>query len=77
LATIFVGISATNEIWINKRRVDQRAITGLLQRLHAENPQGAVVIQADSASTNQRLVQVMDAARQAGIFNISIATERP
>jgi biopolymer transport protein ExbD len=77
LATIFVGISATNEIWINKRRVDQRAITGLLQRLHAENPQGAVVIQADSASTNERLVQVMDAARQAGIFNISIATELP
>jgi len=34
-----------------------------------------VVIQADTDSKNGLLVQVMDAARQAGVFNVSIAAE--
>ena len=46
------------------------------QRLHAENPEGSVVIQANNRSTNKRLVQVMDAARSAGVYNISIADSR-
>jgi biopolymer transport protein ExbD len=41
--------------------------------LHAENPKGSVVIQADKKSTNETLVTVMDAARQAGVYNVSIA----
>jgi biopolymer transport protein ExbD len=32
-----------------------------------------VVIQADKQSTNEMLVVVMDAARQAGVYNVSIA----
>lgn len=74
-ATIFIGINDSDEIWINKRRVDERSLQGVIQRLYAENPQGAIVIQADKASTNDKLVRVMDAARQVGIYNISIATE--
>lgn len=41
--------------------------------MHAENPKGSVVIQADKKSTNEMLVVVMDAARQAGVYNVSIA----
>jgi biopolymer transport protein ExbD len=43
--------------------------------MHAENPNGAVVIQADEESKNKLLVQVMDAARMAGVKNVSIAAE--
>lgn len=75
-ATIFIGINDKDEIWINKRHVDERSLQGVIQRLYAENPQGAIVIQADKASTNDKLVRVMDAARQVGIYNISIATEQ-
>jgi biopolymer transport protein ExbD len=32
-----------------------------------------VVIQADKNSKNGLLVQVMDASRRAGVFNVSIA----
>ena len=45
----------------------------LVERLHAENPEGSVVIQASKKSTNKMLVWVMDASRQAGVYNISIA----
>ena len=42
-------------------------------RLHAENPKGSVVIQADKKSNNETLVIVMDAARAAGVDNVSLA----
>lgn len=72
-ANILVAIDARNQIWINKRQVDPRAVRANIERLHAENPQGTVVIQADRESKNERLVQVMDAAREAGIYNVAIA----
>jgi biopolymer transport protein ExbD len=72
---ILVAISDTGQIWIDKRQVDIRAVRANIERLHAENPQGAVVIQADKDSKNGLLVQVMDAARSAGVFNVSIAAE--
>jgi biopolymer transport protein ExbD len=70
---ILVAISDSGQIWIDKRQVDARAVRANIERLHAENPQGAVVIQADTESKNGMLVKVMDAARLAGIENVSIA----
>jgi biopolymer transport protein ExbD len=72
---ILVAISDTGQIWIDRRQVDVRAVRANLERLHAEKPQGAVVIQADTDSKNGLLVKVMDAAREAHIENISIAAD--
>jgi biopolymer transport protein ExbD len=72
---ILVAISETGQIWIDKRQVDPRALRANIERLHAENPMGAVIIQADEESKNKLLVQVMDAARLAGVDNVSLAAE--
>ncbi|MEE8338571.1 MAG: biopolymer transporter ExbD [Xanthomonadales bacterium] len=72
-ANILVAIGANNEIWIDRRQIDIRSVRPTIERLHAENPQGSVVIQADKESKTDTLIQVMDAARLAGVFNISIA----
>ena len=72
-AAILIAISANDEIWIDRRLIDPRAVRANIERLHAENPEGSVVIQANKSSTNKMLVQVMDSARQAGVYNISIA----
>jgi biopolymer transport protein ExbD len=72
---ILVAITAGGEIWIDKQVVDVRAVRSHIERLHAENPQGAVVIQADRASKNRLLVEVMDGARLAGVHSVSIAAE--
>jgi biopolymer transport protein ExbD len=72
-ANILVAIRPNDEIWIDRRLIDPRALRANIERLHAENPKGSVVIQADRKSTNKMLVIVMDAARQAGVYNISIA----
>jgi len=55
--------------------VDPRSVRANIERMHAENPQGSVVIQADKDSKNGLLVQVMDAARLAGVSNVSLAAE--
>ena len=72
---ILVAITDNGQIWIDKRQVDPRALRANIERLHAENPQGSVVIQADKNSKNGLLVEVMDAARLAGVYNVSIAAE--
>jgi len=74
-ANILVAISANNEIWINKRRVDVRAVQANIERLRAENPQGTVVIQADEEATTKMLIKVMDASRAAGVYDVSIAAQ--
>ena len=76
-ANIKVAINKFDEIWVGKQELDVGALRPTLERLHLENPQGALIIQADKKSTNNRLVEVMDAARQAGIDTISIAASEP
>ncbi len=70
---ILIAITANDEIWIDKRRVDARAVRANVERLKAESPEASVVIQADKESKNGLLVQVMDQVHLAGILNISIA----
>ena len=74
-ANIFVAIDEQGVIWIDNRRVDVAQVRANIERLHAENPQGSVVIQADEQAVTKQLVAVMDAARAAGVFNISIAAQ--
>ena len=74
-ANILIAISDKGEIWINKRRIDVRAVQANIERLRAENPQGSVVIQADKKATTETLIKVMDASRAAGVYDVSIAAQ--
>jgi biopolymer transport protein ExbD len=75
-ANILVSINANDEIWIDRRLIDPRALRANIERLHAENPKGSVVIMADKKSTNKMLVTVMDSSRMAGVYSISIADNK-
>ncbi len=72
-ANILIVIDMNDDIWIDRRIIDPRAVRANIERLHAENPKGSVVIQPNKRSTNKMLVTIMDSARQAGVYNISIA----
>ena len=72
---ILIAITSNDQIWVDRRQVDPRALRANIERLHAENPQGSVIIQADIESKNGLLVTVMDAARLAGVNNVSLAAE--
>jgi biopolymer transport protein ExbD len=72
---ILVAITATNEIWIDKRRVDLKAVRANIERLKIEYPEGSVIIQSDKESRSGLLVEAMDQIRLAGVQNISIAAK--
>ena len=71
--SILIRIDGNNDIWIDNRTVDPRAVRANIERLHAENPEGGVVIQTADSSNTETLVGVMDASREAGVYNVSIA----
>ncbi len=75
LANILIAITTEDEVWIDGSHVDVRDMSTLIKRLHAENPQGSVVIQADRDSTHKVLKQVMDAVQQAGVGQVAVAAE--
>lgn len=75
-ANILIAIDSSNNIWLDRRKIDIRSVIPNIKRLRSENPQGSVVIQADEESKNKMLVEVMDAARQAGVANIALAAEK-
>jgi len=72
-ASVLIAITETGEVWIQKRRIDVRAVRANVERLMAENPQGSVVIQADSAATTGTLIQVLDQVKLAGA-QVAIST---
>ena len=76
-AAILIAISPANEIWIDRKERDPRTVRSVIERLHAENPKGSIVIQADEGSTHETLVIVMEAAKAAGVTNVAIASDEP
>ena len=72
-ASILVAINQVGEVWIQRRKVDLQAVRANIERLHAESPEGTVVIQADKRSETGLLVDVMDQVKLAGVEKISIA----
>ena len=74
-SNIPLAVRANGEIWIDRRAIDVRAVRPNIERMKAENPEGAVIIQADEFSPTGLLVKVMDQVRLAGITNISISAE--
>jgi biopolymer transport protein ExbD len=72
---ILIAITANDQIWMNRRQVDPRALRANIERMHAENPQGSVVVQADKDAKTGLLVKVMDAARLAGVKEVSLAAD--
>ncbi|MBT8114213.1 MAG: biopolymer transporter ExbD [Arenicella sp.] len=74
-ATILLAVNEKDEIWLDRRKVDPRAIKANLNRLRAENPEGEVILQADEESSAEILMKVVEAFKEAGIAVPTIATE--
>ncbi|MEM9742819.1 MAG: biopolymer transporter ExbD [Pseudomonadota bacterium] len=73
--SVLVAINENGDIWIDKKKVDPGAVRANIERLHAENPKGGLVIQADKSAEYSKLKTVLDAARNAGLREVAISTE--
>ena len=74
LKNILFEIGPNNEIILNgnPRPVIPTQVRANIDQLKAENPAASVIIQPNYDSDVSTMVMIMDAARQAGMVNISI-----
>lgn len=75
LVDILIAITSEGGIWIDNRHVDISSVRAIVARMHAENPQGTVIIQSDEQALTRTLVAVMDQVRMAGVEKIAIAAQ--
>ena len=73
-ASVLIAIDAEDKVWVDRQTIDVRGLRAVIERLHAENPKGSVVIQVDKESRNEVLVDVLDAATRAGVKDVAIST---
>lgn len=75
-SNILIAISDNNEIWIDKSRIDERQVRNRIEQLRAENPKGGIVVQADDKASIETLTMVVEAARDLGVNDVAVATEK-
>lgn len=75
-ANIFIAITSNGDIWVDRKQVDIRLLRNTVARLHADQPEGAVIIQSDADATTRHLVDVMDQVRLAGVDKIALGAKR-
>lgn len=76
-ATILIGVTKDNRVFLDKREIDIRSVRANVERALAENPEGSVVIVADRESVTGVVINVMDGCKLAGAQNVSIAAQLP
>lgn len=69
---ILISVTSSDEIFIDQRRVDIRAVRSLIAQQSAENPEAGVVVRAHEQATTETYVAIADAAREAKIYNVSL-----
>lgn len=78
-SSINVAVDASGRYTVNGQPFVGKNVDGLADALKrasgAANPETVVIISADAASTHQSVVNVMEAARQAGLSHITFATQ--
>ncbi len=70
---ILIAITAEGAIWMDKQQIDIRSVRAHVERMRVDQPDGAVVVQADQDARTGLVVQVMDQARLAGVRDVALA----
>jgi biopolymer transport protein ExbD len=78
--TVSVAIDASGGVSVDSRRlglVDPKALAAALRQIAGTDTDSVVEIHADAMATHQSVVNVMEAARLAGLQRLSFATRNP
>lgn len=77
---VIVTVGSDGRYAINQAVLDGASVDQLTQALSAvaqDNREMVVVISADATATHQSVINVMDAARRAGLVQITFTTQQP
>ena len=75
---IIVGVASDGRYIVNRKAIEGRSVDILAQELLAASGgsnEGVVIISADAAAAHQSVINVLDAARRAGLVKLTFATQ--
>jgi biopolymer transport protein ExbD len=75
---IIVAVSADGRYAVNRKAVDGRSVDALAAELTAAaggSNEMILIVSADATAAHQSVINVMDAARRAGIARLTFATQ--
>ena len=75
-AILLITVTADNEIWMDKKRIDQRALRRTIERMRIDNPKAALSIQADILADMNNIFVIVNSARDAGIDDVIVSTPK-
>lgn len=78
--TVMVAVAADGQMQVDRVRLaagDDKGLAAALQHVAADKPDTIVVINADGKATHQSVVDVMEAARAAGLTQLTFAIQAP
>jgi biopolymer transport protein ExbD len=64
---VMVALSATEEIWLDRKLIDIRMVRPAIERLKIEQSEISVVVLADEKSSTGQLVKLLDQLRLANV----------
>lgn len=80
-AEVVVGVASDGRYSLNREPVEGRSVEALTAALQAaagsRGDKVVVIVSADALATHQSVVNVMDAARRAGLPQLTFATQLP
>lgn len=77
---VIVSVAADGRYAVNRKPVDGRSVEVLTAELSAAAAgaqDSMVIVSADATAAHQSVVNVMDAARRAGLAKLTFATQTP
>ena len=72
---ILIALGPQGDIWIDGDQIDPRFIRARFELRLADAPNSAVIIQGDESASNEQIMLILKAAREANINDVSISAE--
>ncbi|MDB6032376.1 MAG: exbD2 [Verrucomicrobiales bacterium] len=71
----YITVEGSGKLFLNKREMDVAELQQTLVSLRLDDPDLSVVIRGDSKTKYRKIREVLDAAQQANVVKVELATE--
>jgi len=76
IARVIISLSADDKIYLDAKATDLTALETALKKAKADNPDVVLQFSADKKASYGSVVAIVDAARAAGIHNLTAFTKK-
>ena len=72
---IIINVGKDGEVILNKKKLTSDELRSILARIAKQFPDQPVIVRGDESTAYKSIIRVLDACRQADIWNVAFATK--